>query len=90
MNIKNVRKIPVFRMAFKISAGWMLGKKVIVMCCDVFERLSKSAFKYMLKHRHDDDATGEVFNKVLNTWEFYSSQESNDKIKNKMGFEYTK
>lgn len=90
MNIKNDRKIPVFRMAFKISAGWILGKKVIMTCYNVFNMLSELAFKHMVKHRHDSTVFADAFNKALNICGFNSAQESNDKIKNKMGFECNK
>ena len=81
-----IKKIPLFRMAFKLSAGLILGKRAAVFLCNAFMYFDELLVDHMQKHRYDN-------NKALNIVGIKPSRESNDEDrfnKNMMGFEYKK
>lgn len=93
MKIKEIKKIPLFRMAFKLSAGLILGKRAAVFLCDAFMYFDELLVDHMQKHRYDNNEVGNAYNKALNIVGIKPSRESNNEDrfnKNMMGFEHKK
>ena len=80
---KEIGKIPVFRMAFKIYIGWALAKglsNVLTVCCEMI-------FRYLEKRRYDGTDFGNTINEAFKLAGY--EQQEDAKIKNKhMGFEF--
>ena len=81
---KEIGKIPVFRMAFKIYIGWALAKglsNVLNMYCEIL-------FRYLKKRQCDGSDFGNIVDKALKLAGY--EQKGDEKIKNKckMGFEF--
>lgn len=55
MKIKEIKKIPLFRMAFKLSAGLILGKRAAVFLCNTFMYFDELLVDHMQKHRYDNN-----------------------------------
>ena len=66
MKIKEIKKIPLFRMAFKLSAGLILGKRAAVFLCNAFMYFDELLVDHMQKHRYDNNEVGNAYNKALN------------------------
>ena len=47
MSSKKIKKIPMFRVAFKIGAGWILGKRVGALFCDMFRVMIIRLYDYL-------------------------------------------
>ena len=86
---KEIGKIPVFRMAFKIYIGLALAKGLIKGLSNVLNMYSEMIFRYLEKRRCDGSDFG---NMVYEAFKLagYEQQQEDEKIKNKykMGFEF--
>lgn len=54
MSSKEIKKISMFRMAFKIGAGWILGKRVAAFLCDMFRVMITQLVDHLEEHREDN------------------------------------
>lgn len=89
MSSKEIKKIPMFRMAFKIGAGWILGKRVGALLCDMFSVTITQTVNHLEEHREDNTDFGAACDKALNFGGF-KRKNYTDESKKKMGFEYKK
>lgn len=85
---KEIRKIPVFRMAFKIYIGWALAKGLVKGLSNVLNMYSEMIFRYLEKRRYDGTDFGNMVYKAFKLAGY--KQQEDEKIKNKhnMGFEF--
>lgn len=85
---KEIGKIPVFRMAFKIYIGWALAKGLVKGLSNVLDMYSKIIFRYLEKRRCDGSDFGNTVDEAFKL-AGYEQQNEDEKIKNKhMGFEF--
>lgn len=85
---KEIGKIPVFRMAFKIYVGWALAKGLVKGLSNVLNMYSEMIFRYLEKRRDDGSDFGNMVYEAFKLAGY--EQHEDEKIKNKckMGFEF--
>lgn len=85
---KEIGKIPVFRMAFKIYIGWALAKGLIKGLSNVLNMYSEMIFRYLEKRRYDGTDFGNMVYEAFKLAGY--KQQEDEKIKNKhnIGFEF--
>ncbi len=85
---KEIGKIPVFRMAFKIYIGLALAKGLIKGLSNVLNMYSEMIFRYLEKRRCDGTDFGNTVDEAFKLAGY--KQQENKEIKNKcrMGFEF--
>lgn len=88
MSSKEIKKIPMFRVAFKIGAGWILGKRVAALLCDMFSVMIIQLRDYFEEHREDNTNFGAVCDEALNFGGFKRKNQTDES--RHMGFEYKK
>ena len=88
MSSKEIKKIPMFRMAFKIGAGWILGKRVATLLCNMFSIMIIHFVDYCEEHREDNTNFGAVCDEALNFGGLKRKNQTDES--KKMGFEYKK
>ena len=86
---KEIGKIPVFRMAFKIYIGWALAKGLVKGLSNVLDMYSNIIMRYLEKRRCDGSDFGNTVDEAFKL-AGYEQQQEDKKIKNKhnMGFEF--
>lgn len=86
--MKEIGKIPVFRMAFKIYIGWALAKRLVEGLSNALDMYSKIIIRYLEKRCCDGTDFGNTVYEAFKLAGY--KQQEDEKIKNKhnMGFEF--
>lgn len=76
---KEIGKIPVFRMAFKIYIGWALAKGLVIGLQTVLNMYSEMIFRYLEKRRDDGSDFGNMVYEAFKLAGY--EQQEDEKIK---------